>query len=136
MPLDVRNMKRRVALELFEAEPAFKLVIDIEVPGVLLPPNWMRSLPPRVVLELGDGLARPVKDLVFDAEGISGTFSFAQTPFFCRVPWDAVGALVVEGKVGIGWQPLDGPDLATQLVKEAVVRDARSRFKVIEGGGG
>jgi len=134
MSFDVRDMKRRTVLELYGAEPVFQLVVDVQVPGVLLPPNWMKAQPPTCVLNVGEGLARPVPDLVIDAEGLSGTFSFAQTPFFVRVPWDSLGAVVVPGTVGIGWQPLGEP--VVQAPPKPVEGAARSRFKVIEGGGG
>jgi len=136
MPVDVRDMKRRIALELFEAEPVFKVIIDVRVPGVLLPEHWMEVQPPSCVLDVGDGLARPIKDLAIDAEGISGTLAFATGPFFCRAPWDAVAALAVEGVVGIGWQPLGEPQVITGPPVVVTPKEARSRFKVIEGGGG
>lgn len=148
MPIDVRDMKRRTALEFYEHEPVFKVVFDVQTPGVLVPPNWMAANPPVIHFDLGEGLARPIKDLVIDEEGISGTFSFERSTFFCRVPWDAVGALAVEEKIAVGWQPL-GPAAQTRIevvrtaksrstkalnVSETVAKHARSKFKVIEGG--
>ena len=90
MTIDVRDMKRRTALEFYEHEPTFKVVFDVQTPGVLVPPNWMAANPPVIHFDLGEGLARPIKDLVIDEEGLSGTFSFGRSTFFCRVPWDAV----------------------------------------------
>jgi len=136
MPIDVRDMKRRTALEFYEHEPVFKVVLDVRSPGVLLPPNWMKADPPVINLDVGEGLARPIKDLVIDEEGISGTFSFERSTFFCRVPWDAVGALAVEEKIAVGWQPLGPTGVEIKKVVSTAKEMRRARFKVIEGGGG
>lgn len=133
MPVDVRDMKRRAALELYEHEPVFQIVFDVRVLGVLLPDIWMKAEPPTIHFDVGYGLARPIKDLTFDAEGVSGTFSFGGVPFRCCVPWDAVGAFAVKDKFAVGWQPL-GP--VEELKKSATVAKemTRARFKVIDGG--
>jgi len=117
MPVDVRDMKRRTALELFEHEPLFRVIVYTHVPGVLLPDNWMKV--PQCELELGADLPVPIRDLVIDDEGISGTLSFGRVPFFCRVPWDAVGALAVVGSFAVGWQVLGEPRLEVAVLRVA-----------------
>jgi hypothetical protein len=57
----------------------------------------------------------PIPDLVVDEKGISCTLSFNRAPFWCRVPWSAIYALVGEDSQGMVW-PSDVPsEVATQL---------------------
>jgi len=129
MSLNIRDMKRRTALEMFEHESVFKVIFDVRVPGVLVPDNWMKAEPTVINLDVGRGLMIPVPDFVIDKDGIAGTFSFNHVFFYCRIPWDAVNALAVVDDFAVGWQKLGAQPAAES--KPAPVR----RFKVIEGGG-
>lgn len=70
-------------------------------------PNQFRSQP-ELVLQFGYNLRVPIPDLEIDDEGIFGTLSFARRPFWCRIPWEAVFAIVGEDRRGAIW-PEDAP---------------------------
>jgi hypothetical protein len=49
-------------------------------------------------------MAKPIPDLKVDKNGVSGTLSFKGEPFFCRVPWEALFAVVgTEDSKGAVW---------------------------------
>jgi stringent starvation protein B len=61
------------------------------------------------VLQFGLNMAVAIKDLEVDDEAVSGTLSFARRPFWVKVPWDAIYALVSdEDQRGMVW-PEDAP---------------------------
>lgn len=81
-------------------------------PGVLVP-EYLREHP-QLVLEIGLDMVVPIPDLRLDDEGFSGTLSFARTPTFCRVPWDAVFALRGDD----GWTMVWPESLPEELLAE------------------
>lgn len=66
--------------------------LDPRAPDVIVPP-WLRHQA-QLVLQFGENLTIPITDMMLTAIGISGTLSFARTPYTCFVPWSAVFALV------------------------------------------
>ena len=59
------------------------------------------------MLQFGYEMRVPILDLEVDDEAISGTLSFNRRPFWCRIPWNAVFAIVDEERKGVRW-PEDG----------------------------
>ncbi|WP_437831611.1 ClpXP protease specificity-enhancing factor SspB [Sorangium sp. So ce1153] len=104
--------KKDVALALLEREPSVFIHLDPRRPGVSVP-KWFTGQP-QLILQVGMNMAIPIPDLKVDDEGISCTLSFNRAPFWCRLPWNAIWALVSEDQRGMVW-PEDIPaDLAAQ----------------------
>lgn len=104
--------KKDVALALLEREPSVFIHLDPRRPGVSVP-KWFTGQP-QLILQVGMNMAIAIPDLKVDDEGISCTLSFNRAPFWCRLPWHAIWALVSEDQRGMVW-PEDIPaDLAAQ----------------------
>jgi stringent starvation protein B len=67
------------------------VMLDARRPGVIVPPEHATNR--ELILQLGRQLATPIPDLKIDSEGISGTLTFDQRPFFVKVPWKAIYAI-------------------------------------------
>lgn len=80
--------------------------LDPRRAGVLVPKRFLDK--PQLVLQIGLNMFIPIPDLKVDEEGISCTLSFDRAPFWCRLPWNAVYALVGEDGRGMMW-PNDIP---------------------------
>ncbi|MGK4001021.1 ClpXP protease specificity-enhancing factor SspB [Sorangium sp. So ce1036] len=98
--------KKDVALALLEREPSVFIHLDPRRPGVSVP-KWFTGQP-QLILQVGLNMAIPIPDLRVDDEGISCTLSFNRVPFWCRLPWHAIWALVSEDQRGMVW-PEDIP---------------------------
>ena len=81
--------KEQVANSLLERGSLF-VHLDASAPRVLVPDHLRK---PYLILEFGLNMAKPIRDLRLDGEGISGTLSFASSPYRVFVPWAAVYAL-------------------------------------------
>ncbi len=104
--------KKDVAMLLLQG-PSLFIHLDPRKPQVVVP-AWFKKQP-QLILQVGLNLANPIPDLNVDDEGISGTLSFSRSPFWCRVPWTSVYALVGEDGRGMLW-PNDVPsEVAAQL---------------------
>jgi stringent starvation protein B len=98
--------KKDVMLKLLEKSGVF-VHVDPRRDGVSVP-NWF-STQPELVLQVGLNMAVAIPDLEVDDEGIFCTLSFNRRPFYCRLPWHAVYALVSdEDRRGVVW-PEDAP---------------------------
>ena len=76
--------------------------LDPTTPGVVLPDDLGEQ--DSLVLQLGLDMTVPIPDLHLDDSGIVATLSFTRTPFTCRIPWEAVHALVgKENRKGLFW---------------------------------
>ncbi|MCC6553958.1 MAG: hypothetical protein IT372_13185 [Polyangiaceae bacterium] len=104
--------KKDVALALLEREPSVFIHLDPRRPGVSVP-RWFTGQP-QLVLQVGMNMPIPIPDLKVDDEGISCTLSFSRTPFWCRIPWHAIWALVGEDQRGLVWPEDVPPELAAQ----------------------
>lgn len=101
-----RPNKKDVMLALLERSGVF-VHLDPRIQGVVVPDGFRRQ--PELVLQFGLNMAVPIKDLEVDDEAVSGTLSFARRPFWVKVPWAAVYALVSdEDQRGMVW-PEDAP---------------------------
>ncbi len=97
--------KKDVALALLENGSVF-VHLDPRREGVVVPDAFRHQ--PELVLQFGLNMRVPIKDLEVDDEAISGTLSFARRPFWCRIPWSSVFAMVADDRRGVAW-PEDAP---------------------------
>jgi hypothetical protein len=95
--------------------PTVFLHLDARRPGVLVPEKHRSN--PQLVLQVGFGMAVPIRDLKIDEQGMSGTLSFDQKPFFCRVPWSAVFGVVGEDGRGMSYPDDTPPEVAAEMAK-------------------
>lgn len=79
----------------------------------VLVPKWFMGQP-QLVLQVGLNMAIPIPDLAVDEDGISCTLSFNRAPFWCRLPWSAVYALVGEDGRGGVWPEDVPPEIQLQ----------------------
>lgn len=108
--------KKEVALALLEG-PSLFIHLDPRREGVVVPKWFMGQ--PQLVLQVGLNMAVAIPDLAVDEEGITCTLSFSRTPFWCRLPWNAVYALVGEDGRGMLWPKDVPPEVAAQMQKAA-----------------
>jgi stringent starvation protein B len=107
--------KKEVALALLEGSSLF-VHLDPRRPGVLVPKGFTGQH--QLVLQVGLNMAIPIPDLKVDDIGVSCTLSFNRSPFWCRLPWSAIYALVGEDGRGMVW-PDDVPqEVASQMQKQ------------------
>lgn len=107
--------KKEVALALLEGSSLF-VHLDPRRPGVLVPKGFTGQH--QLVLQVGLNMAIPIPDLKVDDIGVSCTLSFNRSPFWCRLPWTAIYALVGEDGRGMVW-PDDVPqEVASQMQKQ------------------
>ncbi len=97
--------------------------LDPRRPDVLVP-KWFTGQP-QLVLQVGLNMAIPIPDLKVDDDGISCTLSFNRSPFWCKIPWTAVYALISEdGRAGV-WPDDVPPEIQQQ--KQAAPKPAPAR---------
>ena len=98
--------KREVLLALLSEGGVF-VHLDPRRQGVLVP-KWYQNQP-ELILQLGLNMSIPIPDLEVDDDGVSCTLSFNRAPFWCKLPWAGIFALVSEkDRRGIVW-PEDVP---------------------------
>ncbi len=99
--------KRRTLETLLSRGPVL-VHVDARRAEVAVPPRFRAD--PSLVLRFGYSLKPPIGDLEVGEEAISGTLTFAGTPFHVVLPWTAVYAAMVEGEQrGTVW-PEDVPE--------------------------
>lgn len=86
--------------------------LDPRRPGVHVP-KWFMSQP-QLVLQVGLNMPIQIPDLDVDEAGISCTLSFSRSPFWCKIPWSAVYALVGEDGRGGVWPDDVPPEIQLQ----------------------
>lgn len=111
-PSDKLPPKKEVALALLEGESVF-IHLDPRREGVLVPKQFVKQT--QLVLQVGLKLAIRIPDLHIDDEGISCTLSFNRAPFWCRMPWAAIYALVGPDGRGMLWPDDVPPEVAAQM---------------------
>lgn len=98
--------KKDVMLELLAKSGVF-LHIDPRREGVSVPVQFRKQA--ELVLQVGLNMAVQIRDLEVDDDGVSCTLSFNRSPFWCRMPWGSVFAIVSdEDRRGVVW-PDDVP---------------------------
>jgi hypothetical protein len=108
--------KRDVANMLLRKGSLF-IHLDPRVTDVVVPP-WLRHQA-QLVLQVGFEMPIPIPDLRVDEDGILGTLSFSRTPFTCKVPWNAVFALVGEEGRGMVWPDSMPAEIVAEVEREA-----------------
>jgi stringent starvation protein B len=103
--------KKEVALALLEG-PSMFVHLDPRRAGVVVP-KWLANQP-QLVLQIGLNMAIPIPDLKVEEDGLTCTLSFNRAPFWCRLPWVAIYALVGEDGRGMVWPDDVPPEVALQ----------------------
>jgi stringent starvation protein B len=123
-PPQVLPPKKDVALFLLQGTTMF-VHLDPRKPDVVVP-DWFRKQP-NLILQVGLNMALPIPDLRVDDDCVSGTLSFNRSPFWCKIPWGAVFALVGENGRGMIW-PADVPsEVAAQMTQVQPAKGPRLR---------
>jgi hypothetical protein len=124
--------KKEVALALLEESSMF-IHLDPRRPDVMVPKGFMGQ--PQLVLQVGLNMAIPIPDLKIDDVGISCTLSFNRAPFWCRIPWSAIYALVGEDGRGGVWAEDVPPEIQQQKQaapsKAAASKKARPKLTAV-----
>lgn len=92
--------------------PSVFVHLDPRRPGVVVPP-WFKNKP-TLVLQLGMNMAVPIPDLKSDLVGVACTLSFNREPYYCRLPWTAIFALIGEDQRGMVWAEDVPPEAHSQ----------------------
>ncbi len=103
--------KKDVALALLQG-PSLFIHLDPRKPEVVVPSYFKKQ--PQLVLQVGLNMAIPIPDLKVDNDGVSCTLSFNRRPFWCRLPWTAIYALVGEDMKGMIWPDEVPSEVAAQ----------------------
>ncbi|APR83545.1 Stringent starvation protein B [Minicystis rosea] len=103
--------KKEVALALLEESSMF-IHLDPRRAAVVVPRSFLKQ--PQLVLQVGLNMAIPIPDLRVEDDGISCTLSFNRTPFWCKIPWTAIYALVGEDGRGGVWPDDVPPEIQLQ----------------------
>jgi hypothetical protein len=103
--------KKDVALALLQG-PSLFIHLDPRKNEVVVPAYFKKQ--PQLVLQVGMNMAIPIPDLKVDDEGVSCTLSFNRRPFWCRLPWTAIYALVGEDMKGMIWPDEVPTEVAAQ----------------------
>ncbi len=99
--------------------------LDPRRQNVMVPKGFMGQ--PQLVLQVGLNMAIPIPDLEVDDVGISCTLSFSRTPFWCRIPWSAVYALVGEDGRGGVWAEDVPPEIQLQKQQQAAPKQPAAK---------
>ena len=116
--------KKEVALALLEESSMF-IHLDPRRPDVSVP-KWFVTQP-QLVLQVGLNMAIPIPDLRVEDDGISCTLSFNRAPFWCKIPWSAIYALVGEDGRGGVWPDDVPPEIQLQQRSAAQQKPAPSK---------
>jgi hypothetical protein len=107
--------KKEVALMLLESSDVFIHLDPRKEPVVV--PQWLRKQP-HLILQVGLNMPVPIPDLQVDDDGITCTLSFNRSPFWCKLPWVAVYALVSKDARGMVWPDDVPPEVAMKFAKQ------------------
>jgi stringent starvation protein B len=117
MPESALPPKREVATAILGKGSLF-VHLDPRLAGVEVP-AWLKEQP-QLVLQVGLHMLIPIPDLHVDEDGVSGTLSFSRNPFMCRLPWDAIFALVGDDGRGMVWPESMPVEIASEVNREAI----------------
>jgi stringent starvation protein B len=120
--------KKDVALALLEQASVF-VHLDPRMDKVFVPP-WFKNKP-QLVLQIGLNMAIPIPDLEVDDAGLSCTLSFNRSPHHCRIPWNAVFALVGDNGRGMVWPDDVPPEVAAEAEKQAKAAQAKAKIAAV-----
>jgi stringent starvation protein B len=115
--------KKDVATALL-AGPSLFVHLDPRKADVVVPPYFKKQ--PQLVLQVGLNMPVPIPDLVLDDDAMTCTLSFNRSPFWCRIPWASVYALVGEDGKGMVW-PGDVPSEVVARMQRETAPAERQR---------
>jgi hypothetical protein len=107
--------KKEVALMLLESSDVF-IHLDPRKEQVAVPP-WLKKQP-HLILQVGLNMPVAIPDLDVDDDGVTCTLSFNRSPFWCKLPWSAIYALVSKDARGMVWPDDVPPEVAMKFVKQ------------------
>src|SRR5262245_9578811 len=129
--------KKEIALALLKGGPSMFVHLDPRRPGVIVPKSFTGQ--PQLILQLGLNMVIPIPDFKLDDECMSCTLSFNRMPFWCRLPWSAIYALVGEDGRGMVWASDVPPDatLPTQKAPtpQKPAKKPRTKLSAVSDGG-
>lgn len=117
--------KKQVMDALLEQASSVFVHLDPRRAKVVVPPQFRKQ--PMLVLEIGTNMRVPIPDLEFDDEGIGCTLSFGGRPYWCRMPWSAVFALVTSEQRGMVWPPDVPPEVADRFAPPPAAAQPKSK---------
>ncbi len=98
--------KKDVAVALLQSSVSVFVHLDPRRERVSVPSQFTKQ--PHLILEVGLNMPVPIRDLDVTDEGITCTLSFSRTPYWCRMPWSSIFAVVGHDQRGMVW-PEDVP---------------------------
>ncbi len=102
--------------------------LDPRREGVVVPAGFKKQ--PELMLQIGLNMAVAIRDLEVDDDGITCTLSFNRSPFWCRMPWHSVFALVSdEDRRGAVWAE-DAPR-ESKMSKAPQIEPPRPRLRAV-----
>jgi stringent starvation protein B len=116
--------KKDVATALL-AGPSLFVHLDPRKAEVIVPPYFKKQ--PQLVLQVGLNMAVQIPDLVLDDDGMTCTLSFDRRPFWCRIPWASVYALVGEDGKGMVWPSEVPSEVVARVEQQAQTPPERRR---------
>jgi stringent starvation protein B len=108
--------KKDVAAALLEG-PSLYIHLDPRKAEVVVPLSFKKQ--PQLVLQVGLNMPVPIPDLHLDDDAITCTLSFDRRPFWCRIPWASVYALVGEDGKGMVWPSEVPSEVVARMEQEA-----------------
>jgi stringent starvation protein B len=103
--------------------PSLFIHLDPRKAEVVVPLYFKKQ--PQLVLQVGLNMPVPIPDLHLDDDAMTCTLSFNRRPFWCRIPWAAVYALVGEDGKGMVWP--------SEVPSEVVARMEQERGAPVQG---
>lgn len=124
----VKLPPKREVLDTFLVNGSARIFLDPRRDGVVVPAWYTKQ--PELILRVGYAINPPITDLVVSDDAVSCTLSFNRSPFWCKMPWSAVFAVVSDvDSRGVVW-PDDVP-LESQVPKAPPAKPARTRPKLV-----
>ncbi len=119
---------KRDVLDAFLGNGSARIFLDPRRDGVVVPAWYSKQ--PELILRVGYSINPPITDLVVTDDAVSCTLSFNRAPFWCKMPWSAVFAVVSDvDSRGVVW-PDDVP-LESQVPKSAGPKGPRPKPKLV-----
>jgi stringent starvation protein B len=115
--------KQQVMNALLTQASSVFIHLDPRRDKVVVPPQFRKH--PMLVLEVGLNMRVPIPDLEVDDEGVGCTLSFGGRPFWCRLPWPAVFALVTSEQRGMVWPPDVPAEVADRYIPPSAAPKAK-----------
>lgn len=104
------------------------IYLDPRREGVVVPVGFKKQ--PELMLQVGLNLAVSIRDLEVDDDGVTCTLSFNRSPFWCRMPWSAIFALVSdEDRRGAVWAE-DAPR-ESKMSRTPEIEPPRPRLRAV-----